>query len=234
MTILTTALEQPLFSLLLTLISFQIGVWSYARCHNHALAHPVLIGSLVITVVLALLPITYERYRDHNALITFFLGPVVVALGVPLAREIKKLKGITLPSLLVVIIGSLLAPILSIICAWVLGADEAVLRSLIAKSVTSPIAINITESVGGVVALTTGVTVFTGVIGALVGPAIFRLVGLQDDRLQGLILGVNAHGVGTAKAFEISATCGALSGLAMGLTGAFSAFVLPMLVRLFL
>ncbi|WP_317932514.1 LrgB family protein [Halioxenophilus sp. WMMB6] len=217
----------PLTSMLLTLAAFQIGLLAYRASGNKVWLHPVLVGSLIIAGAISLMPINYADYLRNNSVVMFFLGPLIVALAVPLKAELAALRGLVLPAMVVIVFGAIVAPAVALGCAWLAGADQQVLVSLMPKSVTSPIAIGVAQSIGGLVVLATAVTVFTGIIGGLMAPTIFRLVGLTDDRLQGLVLGINCHGLGTARGFEISVRCGALAGLGMGLTGCLSAFLLP-------
>lgn len=224
---LITVANLPVFSVLLTLISYYLGLRLYQASGNNVIFHPVLLGGALTAMVIALLPLTFDDYFARNSVVMFFLGPLVVSLAVPLRAELAALRGITLPALIVVVFGSIVAPTAALGVAWALGAEREVLQSLLPKSVTSPIALGLAQSIGSMVVLTTAISVITGVIGAIMAPTIFRLVGLTDDRLQGLCLGINCHGLGTVRAFEVSVRCGALAGLGMGLTGAFSAFLIP-------
>ncbi|BFM09567.1 LrgB family protein [Halioxenophilus aromaticivorans] len=217
----------PVVSVLLTVATFQLGLMAYKASNNNVIFHPVLIGASVTALIITLVPLEFDDYFANNAVVMFFLGPLIVALAVPLRAEIRALKGIALPALLVVVLGSFIAPAAALGVAWLMGAEQAVLEALLPKSVTSPIALGLAHSIGSMVVLTTAISVITGVIGAILAPPIFKLVGLTDDRLQGLCLGINAHGLGTVRAFEVSVRCGALAGLGMGLTGAFSAFLIP-------
>ncbi|GAB2189841.1 LrgB family protein [Sessilibacter sp. MAH2] len=221
--------SSPLFNVTLTLLAFQVGLICYEKVGRKAWMHPVVMGTVIIVGFILLTPHEYPTYFKNNELLLFFLGPATVALAVPLRNELKTLRGIAVPALVIIALGSVIAPLTALGAAWLFGADEQVLVSLLAKSVTSPIAIGVTENLGGLVSLITAVTLFTGIAGALMGPTIFKIAGLTDDRLQGILLGVLAHGVGTARGFEISVRCGALAGLGMGLTGTFSAFMLPYL-----
>lgn len=221
------ALDTPAAAVLLTLFSFSAGLWLFTKTNKHPLLHPVLTGAILITAVVYWSPSSYATYLDNNDLVLFFLGPAVVALAVPMRTQLRSLRGIAVPALVIILAGSLIAPLISLGLAWALGADAQVLTGLLPKSVTSAIAMGIGESTGGLVTLVIAITTITGVVGAITGPMIFRLVGLSDDRLQGLVLGINAHGIGTARAFDISARCGALAGIAMAVTGCFSAFLLP-------
>ncbi len=220
-------LETPLFSVFITLLGFQLGVMAYERVGRKVWMHPVLAGSFLVAGFIAITPMEFETYKQGSTLLVYFLGTVSVALAVPLRLELKALRGLVIPASLMIVVASVIAPLSALGFAWLFGGDTEILVSMITKTVTSPMAYGIAESIGGIVALSTAITVFTGVVGALLGPPIFKWVGLSDDRLQGLLLGTLAHGVGTMRGFEISVRCGALAGLSMGITGTVSAFVLP-------
>lgn len=134
------------------------------------------------------------------------------------------------PLLTTLLFGASFAVISALGIAWLLGGNSETLVSLAPKSVTTPIALGIAEKVGGLQGLTAGVVVFTGVIGAILGPLLFSKLGIRDDRIIGFVTGICAHGVGTTRAFEISSRCGAFSSLGLGMTGALTALILPWLI----
>lgn len=226
-------IHKPLFGLLLTLVVYQLSLWFYDFCGRRAFVHPVAVSSVAIAAFLKLTGLSYSNYVDANELVYFLLGPTTVALAVPLYREFHHIRKLALPVVITVIVGGAFAAASAVGIAWMMGANETTLLSLAPKSVTTPIAIGIADNIGALATLTTGVVVFTGVIGVLLSPLVFYLLQLRDPRLQGIVLGLNAHGVGTARSFEVNATTGAFATLAMGLTGAFTALTLPYLVRLF-
>ena len=164
--------DSPVFSALLTLVAFQVGLSLYRLSNNRVWLHPVLIGAMVIAGGLKLVSLNYSTYLTNCTIVMFFLGPLIVALAVPLMAELTALRGIAIPALITVLFGSFAAPLTAIGCAYLMGADEQVLLSLVPKSVTSPIAINLSEIVGGLVAFSAAITVFTGIIGALMAPII--------------------------------------------------------------
>ncbi|WP_439134662.1 LrgB family protein [Pseudomaricurvus sp.] len=226
-------IHKPLFGLLLTLVVFQGALWFYNLCGRRAFVHPVAVSSVVIAAFLKFGGIPYREYVQANDLIYFLLGPTTVALAIPLYREFHHIRKLAFPVLLTVLLGGVFAAVSAVGIAWMMGANEQVLLSLAPKSVTTPIAIGIANNIGALTTLTTGVVVFTGVIGVLLSPVVFYLLQLHDPRAQGIVLGLNAHGVGTARGFELNATTGAFATLAMGLNGAFTALTLPYIVPLF-
>lgn len=214
-----------------TLAAYQLGLWLYQRAGRRLWLHPLLTGSILVAGGLKLAGIDYGAYRAASEIFYLLLGLATVALAVPLHREFHHLRGLVLPILASLGLGSLLAPACALAMAWLFGASAELLLALAPKSVTTPIALAIAQGLGANVSLTTGVVIFTGVAGALTAPLAFRLTGLADPRAQGLVLGLNAHGVGTARGFELSPVTGAFASLAMGLTGAITALWLPALAR---
>lgn len=222
-----------LASLAATLAAYQLGLWLYQRAGRRLWLHPLLTGAILVATALKLTHTDYAAYRAASEIFYLLLGLATVALALPLHREFHHLKGLVLPILASLSLGSLLAPACALAMAWAFGASAELLLALAPKSVTTPIALAIANSIGANASLTTGVVIFTGVAGALTAPLAFRLAGLKDPRAQGLVLGLNAHGVGTARAFELSPVTGAFASLAMGLTGALTAVWLPTLARVF-
>ena len=224
-------LHKPLFGLLLSLGIYQLALIVYEYFNKQVLLHPVATGSIVIAIILKTLGISYSDYLSANQLLYFLLGPATVALAIPLYQEFHHIRKLTLPTLVIVVVGGSFAAASAVMIAIAMGAPNNIQLALMPKSVTTPIALGIADIIGALPGLTTGVVVFTGVIGALLSPVVFSLLRLHDPRLQGLVLGLNAHGVGTARAFEMNPTAGAFASLAMGLTGAFTALTVPYAVR---
>lgn len=217
----------PVFAITLTLAAYISAAELYRRLGQIPLLHPILIASIVLAVILRFYGIRYETYHDATHWLNFLLGPATVALAVPLYQNLRHIVIFIIPIVLLVLLGSISAPLISTSLAKMVGAPSDVLLSTLEKSVTTPIAMQISGKLGGIVTLTAGIVIATGIVGALIAPYLFRWFNIRDDRLQGLCLGILAHGVGTAKAFEISSRCGAFASLGMGLTGICTAFLLP-------
>ena len=217
---------------LLSIGGYIIGLWGYRRSAGNPLCHPLLISTPLVAAALYLSNIDFNSYYAGNGILNWLLGPTTVALAVPLARQMPELPPLLITVLTTVILGGLFAVICAVAIAAGLGADHVVLLSLAAKSVTTPIAVGITEQIGGLVTLMVMVVLLTGIIGILVAQRIFRYQHIADERWQGLILGVSAHAIGTAKAFEKSPRCGAFATLGMGLNGIWTSIFLPTLLPL--
>jgi predicted murein hydrolase (TIGR00659 family) len=216
-----------LMSICLTMGVYFAAEQIYIRCKRSPLAHPVLLSIFSLMGLITLLGVDYNSYQKDTAFIHFLLGPATVALAIPLYEQMGLIRKMAMPLLISCCTGALVASLSASLLGALLTADKMIGMSLIAKSVTTPIAMGISESIGGNGSLTAGMVLITGAVGCLLVPYTLRILRIQDDAIHGFVLGLTAHGFGTAQAFEKSVTCGAFAGLAMSLTGVFSAFVLP-------
>jgi predicted murein hydrolase (TIGR00659 family) len=222
----------PLAGLTITLVAYGLGYLLYTRCKLHPLANPVLIAVVLIVACLQIGDVSYATYFGGAQFVHFLLGPAVVGLAVPLARVWRSVRELAVPIAGALAVGSSVALVLAVGIGWALGASDATLASLAPKSVTAPIAMGIAERIGGVAALAAVFAVATGIIGAALGKYVLDAVRVRDWRARGFALGLAAHGIGTARAFQVNAEAGTYAGLAFGLHGALAAFTLPLLVRL--
>ena len=223
---------RPLFWIIVTIVTFLFTSWLNRRVGGTPLLHPVLLALSLIILFLTLTGTDYDTYFNGAQFIHFMLGPATVALAIPLYDHIERVKRMLFPLVIACFCGALTASLSVILVAWLLGASEGTLLSLAPKSVTSPIAIGIAEKIGGYPSLAAGLVLITGAIGCLTAPPLFRLLGIEDDAVKGFTLGLSSHGFGTAYAFEFSTLAGAFSGLAMGMTGLLTAFLVPVLVQM--
>ena len=223
----------PLLGLTLTLVAYQAAFWLYRRSGFHPLANPVMLAIAMLAIVLWLGNIDYRRYFDGAQFVHFLLGPATVALAIPLYAEWPRLKAMAAPLLIALAVGSLTAVLSAYTIGALLGASRASLISLAPKSVTTPIAMAVAEPLGGLPALAAALVMLTGVIGAVSAPYLYRWLRINDDAVRGFAIGLAAHGIGTARAFQVSEETGAFSALAMCLNGIFTALFLPLLFRVF-
>lgn len=194
-----------------------------------SLLHPLLTSIFVIIVILEMLDIEYESFKQGSHLIHFMLGPSVVALGYVLFEQMKYLKGNVVSILTSVFVGAIVGIISVIAIGKLMGADQSLIATLQPKSVTTPIAMGISEKNGGIPSLTAVIVVAVGIFGSIVGPAVMKVLGIESRIAKGLALGASSHGVGTAAAIQIGAVEGALSGLAIGLMGIMTAILVPVI-----
>jgi predicted murein hydrolase (TIGR00659 family) len=219
----------PLTALTATLVAYQAGVWLQRRANGNPLVNPVLIAVTVLVAVLEITGTSYRRYFAGAQFINFLLGPAVVALAIPLHRRMDLIRRAARPIALAVAAGGLVAMFSAAASAWLFGAPEEVVRSLAPKSTTAPVALGLSKELGGIPALTAALTILTGIIGAILGQAVAGLVRVRDERALGLALGVASHGIGTARALQLSETAGAFASLGFALNATFTAAVLPLL-----
>ncbi|WP_080902673.1 LrgB family protein [Parabacteroides sp. Marseille-P3160] len=224
--------QSEIFALTLTLGTYLVALKLYKKTHL-SLLHPLLTSIFMLIVVLMMLEVPYKDYFENSFLIHFMLGPSVVALGYVLYDQMKYLKGNVISILTSVLVGSVIG-IVSVVCIGkIMGADDILIATLEPKSVTTPIAMGISEKSGGIPSLTAVIVVAVGIFGSIVGPFVMKVLGIESHIAKGLALGASSHGVGTAAAIQIGAVEGALSGLAIGLMGVMTALLIPIINLLF-
>jgi predicted murein hydrolase (TIGR00659 family) len=222
----------PLLGLTITLVVYQLAYWLYSKARFHPLLNPVAISIVLLVGLLKATGTDYPTYFDGAQFVHFLLGPATVALAVPLYAQLPKLRAQALPILGALAIGSLVAIGSAVGIAWALGASRTTLLSIAPKSVTAPIAMGIAEKLGGLPSLAAVLVVSTGIIGAVVGKYVLDALRIRDWGVRGFAVGLAAHGIGTARAFQVSEEAGAFAGLAMALNGLATAALFPMLVWL--
>lgn len=219
-----------LLAILLTLLTYRLALELFQRSGRNALLHPLITAPLPIAATLYGLGITYPDYLDGVALLGWMLGPATVALAIPLYHQMANIRQHALAIALTTAVGGFAAIAIALAGAALLGADSLVLRSLASKSVTTPIALELSQILDGNAQLAAGAVIITGVVGALLGPIMLRSLGITDHRVVGFTLGLTAHGIGTARAFDIDPKAGAYASLGMGLTGLLTGFGLPLIL----
>jgi predicted murein hydrolase (TIGR00659 family) len=224
----------PLLGLTVTLLVYQAAFMLYQRSGFHPLANPVAMAVVALGTLLWATGTPYATYFEGAQFVHFLLGPATVALAVPLFEQLARLKRLWLPMLGALVVGTLAATVTAIGVGWALGASKATLASLAPKSVTTPVAMGIAEKIGGLPSLTAVLVVSTGIVGAASARFLFDALRITDPTVRGFALGTAAHGIGTARAFQVSEEMGAFAGLAMGLSALFSALALPLVAGLLL
>ncbi len=221
----------PLIWLILTLGSFKLGIIIYEKCNKHTLLQPIIVAYTIIMSVLFISGVSYEEYFKGVEIIHFFLGPATVALALPLYNNLKYIKSLFIPILITLIVAGVFSILIAVVLLWALDAQLATILSMTTKSITAPIAIITSEQIGAIPSLAVGFVIITGIIGALLGTSIFKLLKIKHDTSKGFALGLVSHGIGTARAIEISEKAAAFSALAMGLSGIFTAVFLPLIIQ---
>lgn len=224
--------QTPLLWLTITLVIYQFGAWLYRRLNTPTLLNPIITSVVILVTLLLVTNTPYQTYFEGAQFVHFLLGPATVALAVPLFRYYKKLTQMFVPVSLALLIGSITSVISAVGLGWLFGLSTTTLLSLAPKSITTPIAMGVSEQIGGLPSLTTVFVIFTGILGALLGQKSLTLLQVKNYSVRGFTMGLSAHGLGTAMAFQENEEAGAFSGLAMGLNGAVTAIIIPILVQL--
>lgn len=219
----------PLLHLTLTLVAYQISVAIYRRAKLNPLLNPVLLSVIMIVTVLVLTGTSYQTYFDGAQFVHFLLGPATVALAIPLYRQFENVRRSAVAILVSIAAGSLTAMLSAVTVGWLLGASRDALISLAPKSVTAPVAMGITERLGGLPSLTAVLVILTGILGAMMGSHILNALRIRDWAARGLAMGTASHGIGTARALQVNEAAGAFSGLAMGINALITSLLLPLL-----
>ncbi len=217
----------PLLHLTLTLVAYQVGMLIYRRGQLNPLLNPVLIAIILVVTVLVATGTRYETYFDGAQFVHFLLGPATVALAIPLYRQFDRVRRSALAMLVSIVAGSITAAVTGVAIAWLFGASPDTLVSIAPKSATAPVAMGITEQLGGFPSLTAVLVITTGILGAVLGPYLLDLLRIRDWPSRGLAIGTASHGIGTARALQVNEVAGAFSGLAMGLNALATAVLLP-------
>lgn len=195
-----------------------------------AFLNPILLTIVVLIVVLLGAGIDYETYEEGGSYIDFWLKPAVVALGVPLYRQLESIKKQLLPILVAELAGCIAGIVSVVVVAELFGASRDVIVSLAPKSVTTPIAMEVAQTMNGIPALTAAVVVCTGIFGGMAGFRLMRITKVKSPIAQGLSIGTAAHAVGTSSAMDVGYRYGAFSSLGLTLNGLFTAMLSPFIL----
>lgn len=219
------------------LLAITFGIYFFAKLlqkkTGFLLLNPILLTIAVLIIFLKITHISYETYNEGGHLIEFWLKPAVVALGVPLYLQLETIKKQLLPILLSQLAGCFVGVVSVVLIAKLMGASQEVILSLAPKSVTTPIAMEVTKSLGGIPSLTAAaVVVCVGLLGAILGFKTMKLMHVGSPIAQGLSMGTAAHAVGTSTAMDISSKYGAYASLGLTLNGIFTALLTPTILRL--
>ena len=225
--------EGPLLWLTATLIAYLIGDALFRASGRNPLINPVLVAMAILGTVLWATATPYATYFEGAQFVHFMLGPATVALAGPLYTNLHRVRRTLLPMAGALIVGSVTAVASALWIAQALGVEGATLASLAPKSTTAPVAIGIAEKLGGLPTLTAALVIITGIIGAVVVTPLMNALRITDWRARGFSVGVAAHGIGTARAFQVNETAGAFAGIGMGLNALLTALIAPYVLGLF-
>jgi len=226
----TTLINSPHFAITLTLSAYLAGHWIYRFAGKPSFLQPVVSGIALVCLALYILDLDYDRYMDGAAIIHFMLGTVTVALALPLYQNLRLIRSHLKPLAITLAVSGIVAVGTAVGILWLTGADRAMLLSMATKSITTPFAISVTETIGGYPPLATAFVMDTGILVAAFGGPVLRITGVTHPAARGCAMGMTGHGVGTARAFEMGPETGAFSALSIGLMGLYTAVILGLIM----
>lgn len=225
-------INTPYFGILLSVASYLTALGIYKKT-KLSLLNPLLLTVIFIIIVLKTFNIPLEKYNEGGNLIAFFLAPATVILAVPLYKQLKLLKEHFIPIMAGVITGSIVSMISVIGFSKLFNLNIAIAKSIVPKSITTPLGMEISKSFGGIIPITVVAIVLTGILGAVIGPFLVSIANIKSKIAKGIGIGTGAHAIGTSKAIEMGEVEGAMSGLAIGLAGTATVIIAPIFYKLF-
>lgn len=218
--------ENILFGIIISLLAFEAGLLIYKKT-KFPLFNPLLIAIALVIGFLIVFNIDVDTYNKGGQFINMFLGPATVVLAVPLYKQLNLLKKYLLPILVGILLGSSIGISSVILLANIFGFEKVLTISLLSKSVTTPIGIEITKQLGGLAPVTVLSIIISGIIGSILGPLLCKKFKINHKVAIGIAIGTASHAVGTSKALELGETEGAMSSLSIGIAGIMTVFLAP-------
>lgn len=210
--------SSPYFGIVLSIFAFEIGIKINKKLKS-PLANPLLIAILLVIAVLQVFRIPVANYNAGGEIITMFLAPATAALGISIYSQLEILKKNWLPIIAGTAVGAAVSMASVFILCKVFNLNEALTASLLPKSVTTPIAIEVSSQLGGLIPVTVAAVIITGIAGAIFTPVMIKIFGIKEPIAAGVAIGACSHAMGTTKALELGQIQGAMSGIAIGVTG---------------
>lgn len=225
----TALLTTPLLWLTVTLGVFEAFDTLSRRMNRHPLCHPVLWSTPVLIGLLVWTGTSYAAYREATLPISFLLGPAVVGLAVPIWAERARIRRLAMPIALALTAGALTSIVSAVGILALFGAPRVLLASIAPRATTTPVAMALASQLGGIPSLAAVIVLFAGVFGAMCATPLLNLLRIRDYRARGFAVGMAAHGIGSARAFQVDRSAGALASLAMALNAVMTAALLSLL-----
>ena len=219
---------EPLFWLTLTIGAYLLADQIYKSCNLFPILNPVALSIMIVSTCLIVFEVEYERYFDGAKFIHFLLGPATVALAIPIYLNWNVVLQAKKAIIFTVLIGGFFALCATYGLAVLLGLDITTIKTLLPRNVTAPIAMGISEVIGGVPSLTAIVTIITGILGAALGTFTLDLLKIKDMAARGFAFGLASHCIGTARAMARNEEAGVFAAVAMGLSGIVTAVMIPL------
>ena len=224
-------LESVVFVLCFTFIIFFLAQKLQEKL-KWILLNPIMVSVAIIILFLTVFNIDYSAYHQGTRMIEFFLKPAVVAMGVPLYLQLERIKKQAMIIVVSQLAGCITGIVSVVLIAKLLGASKEIVLSVAPKSVTVPIAMEVSKMIGGIPALTAAVVLVVGIFGAIFGYTILKLARVTNPISQSLAMGTASHGIGTSRSMAISSTYGVYSSLGLILNGIFTSVLTPYILKL--
>lgn len=225
-------INSPVFGVLISLIAYAIGVYINKKT-KLSIFNPLLIAMIILIFFLTKFHIKYEDFNSGGQLISFFLYPATIALALPMHKKFTLFKKNALPILIGILFGNVCGITCIILLCKFFNLSDVIIKSLMPKSITTPIGMALSKQLGGLPSITVVAIILTGVIGSIIGPYLYSIFKINDKVAMGIAMGASSHAVGTAKSMELGETEGAMSGLTMALSGIITVFLVPIMWNLF-
>lgn len=223
-------LKTPIFGIVATIIFFNIGAYIQKKT-KMAIFNPLLIAILGIIAFLKVSNISYDSYKLGGDTINFFLAPVTIVLAVPLYKQYDLLKKHFYEIMIGITTGVVVSFVSIVIISKLTKSDILIMNSLLGKSITTPMGISLTSTLGGIESVTIVAIILTGIIGGIIAAPIFKIINTKHPVSKGIALGTASHALGTTKALELGEVEGAMSGLAIGISGTITVILIPILIN---
>lgn len=223
--------SNPMFGLILSIGMYLLALGIFKR-FPFPLFNPLVLSTVFVILFLKIAHISYDNYFKGGSILNILITPATVALGIPLYNTFHLLKKHVRSILAGILLGTIAGTFLTGTLAVLLHLKEDLIVSIMPKSVTTAIALGISEKMNGIATVTLVIVIVTGIIGSIIGPPILKLLKVKDPVAKGVALGSSAHAIGTSKALEMGHVEGAMSGLAIGVTGVVTVFVAPLMMKL--
>jgi predicted murein hydrolase (TIGR00659 family) len=218
-----------LLGFLMTVAIYGVTKRVYQSSHNKALLSPLFLTPIFLVSFLLWSNTPYETYNESAKYLTKSLQPATIALSIPLFKYFEVLKKNALQIVVSVLFGSIIAILSSAYIGELFGLNIQMVDSLIPRSVTTPMAMDISQNIGGIPAITAVFVILTGIIGSLIGPFIIKTLKINSCIARGVLLGTSSHASGTTKAFEFGSISGTISSVSMILAGFITIFTAPLI-----
>lgn len=222
----------PISGMLITIGCYWVGQIIYNKT-KWTVLQPILTSSVIIILFLYYAKIPYDVYYQQNMVLNYILPLTAVVLAVPLYRNLNVLKKHALPIFAGIIAGTVATMAAIVVIGKLMGTDENILVSMLPKSATNPIAIEISAIIGGIPSLTVSLVVIAGIFGGIFGPELLKLMRVKNEVAKGIALGSMSHAIGTARAFKEGEVEGSMSSLAMAIAGTLTAILSPIFALFF-